>query len=346
MNDPISQILAECLDGLEKGSLTIEVCLERYPEYRTDLESLLITVEKLRMVTPVTPRATFQSTSRLHLVSMLSGKDKPTRKQTWYAKYILQPLAKCRSVGWSLKPTLTISGLIILMMVILSTITVQASNHSLPGDYVYSLKIGIEGLRLSFVDDAEDITLRIEFANRRQLEIETLREQGKFEQVLVAENLYSSYMEQATIALEKNEDWDPEKRIALTNDIESSLSTHIAVLETLLDKVPESAKAGIANAIQASSKNIEIIQEVQTFENTIVGSDPVQAEDDELKSKNEDGFLENLYNRIVPKGKIPLKGQNNIDQNNGQGPSNTPETSSPPRGTSNLKVTPTKKPPK
>lgn len=80
-------VLSECLDAIERGELTLEGCLARYPEHRTDLDSLLRTASRLRAAPPLAPSKFFQRSARVRLGRRLSprttgaSQPKPTQPE-------------------------------------------------------------------------------------------------------------------------------------------------------------------------------------------------------------------------------------------------------------------------
>ena len=76
-NVDIVDALGECLEEIEAGRLTIEECLERYPDYAADLQELLATRQKLQKAPALQPAAAFRQQARTQLLSQLST---PTNK--------------------------------------------------------------------------------------------------------------------------------------------------------------------------------------------------------------------------------------------------------------------------
>ena len=86
----IADALGQCLEEIEAGRLTVEECLERYPDYAADLQELLKTQQKLQH-TPVIQPATWP-------VDFMAA------RHMWY-----QLGFKCR-ISWSKKQTQSLTS--------------------------------------------------------------------------------------------------------------------------------------------------------------------------------------------------------------------------------------------
>ena len=71
MNDEMSQIVAECLEAIEQNQLTVEECLEKYPEHRRELIDLLQVAMQVRLSPRAYPTAAFQQGAGSRLAAKL-----------------------------------------------------------------------------------------------------------------------------------------------------------------------------------------------------------------------------------------------------------------------------------
>ena len=110
--------LSECLDALERGELTLEGCLVRYPEHQRELESLLGTMARLRAAPPLAPSKFFQRTARVRLARRLSprtaGPTQPTQPEQPTVKPNLSPRTWPVWLGLASMPILIV-GLALLL---------------------------------------------------------------------------------------------------------------------------------------------------------------------------------------------------------------------------------------
>ncbi|MDD2731690.1 MAG: DUF5667 domain-containing protein [Candidatus Pacebacteria bacterium] len=123
-----------------------------------------------------------------------------------------------------------------------------------PDNPFYFLKIWKESIQTFFIFGAENkVKQYLHLAEVRLAEYEKMIEKGKDE---IAKKTLEKYENQLNRALEKAEQLKEQgKNIEdISQKTEDILSKHIDVLQKNLEKVPDSAKKGIENAIEASSK--------------------------------------------------------------------------------------------
>lgn len=130
--------------------------------------------------------------------------------------------------------------------------TAYASQGSLPGDFLYPVKLGTEQARLVIAtNDVDKAELYLTFASTRVEEMTGLVEKGKPENINIAVNGYDEAMAMAIGKLEQASGKGLD--IADTSELvaEATLK-HLGVLEGLMETVPEEAQGGITQAIEAS----------------------------------------------------------------------------------------------
>lgn len=71
MSEQLASILADCTEAIEEGRLTVNECLNKYPEFRTELAELLPLVVQARSVPKAVPDASFQQGARARLLAQL-----------------------------------------------------------------------------------------------------------------------------------------------------------------------------------------------------------------------------------------------------------------------------------
>lgn len=75
MTQAIESILAECLDAIEDGSMSVADCLQKYSDEAETLESLLLMATELRAVPSIAPRPAFQAASKSRLLDRLEREE-------------------------------------------------------------------------------------------------------------------------------------------------------------------------------------------------------------------------------------------------------------------------------
>ena len=64
-------VLAECIEAVEDGRLTIAECITRYPQYSESLQALLPLAATLSQAPEVAPPDAFRQEARQNLLSQL-----------------------------------------------------------------------------------------------------------------------------------------------------------------------------------------------------------------------------------------------------------------------------------
>jgi hypothetical protein len=74
MSDQIATIFAECIEGIEEGRFTVNDCLNKYPEFRTELAQLLPLAVEARSAPKAIPDPAFQQGARARLMAKLPAR--------------------------------------------------------------------------------------------------------------------------------------------------------------------------------------------------------------------------------------------------------------------------------
>ena len=167
--DNINEILNQCLDRLLKGE-PISQILADYPDQSRELEPLLRVAVATKAFSKVQPRADFKARARYEFMS---------------AARELESQPERRSIfKWRWQPAWAISLAAVVVVALGGGATVAASNYSMPGEPLYSVKLATEQVRLALtVSDVTKTELNAEYANRRTEEIEYLATAGSSEQI-------------------------------------------------------------------------------------------------------------------------------------------------------------------
>jgi hypothetical protein len=182
----IADALGECLEEIETGRLTIEECIDRYPNYAAELQELLLTRQKLQDTPAIQPAAAFQQRARSQLLSQLST---PASKYPLFISALfnywmrLSALRHRRRFGmvWLLFFVLAAS-------VIAGGGTAIAADAAVPGDPLYSLDRSLEKVRTELTSNPEAL-LKLQLANAQERlneakKLANQRGDGEFRQAL------------------------------------------------------------------------------------------------------------------------------------------------------------------
>lgn len=262
----LSDILASCLDSMERGERSLEECLALYPEHRSELQALLKTIGMIREQADFTPRPGYRAASRARLIRRL-----PARPSAAVGKTIGRTRQNAYPV-FSRRLVFFWASILVLVVSLATGGTVSASSEALPGDALYPVKRSVEEARLWISDDAGEVLLSVEFMQVRVEEIQALIDSQRDEDLPLAVDLLTKNIADSTEALAALAEDDPERAAQLSFLLEERLSRHTQALTSQLGMVPGQARPAIENAISASNHGREIVQRL--FENNIPGGGP------------------------------------------------------------------------
>ena len=263
-NKEFDDILNECLERLLVGGETIEQCLQSYPEQAAALKPLLETALIAKKALAIQPRAEFKARARYQFRSAL------------------QEIASRRSRPfWGWFPRWATVATIVLVLLLVGGGTVVAAGNSMPDNTLYPVKLATEQVRLVLTpSQIGKARLCAELADRRVAEIVYMANKGDARQVeLITQRLDERLAMLAVLALAQKageaprvlapapaeeapppgeawggEDVSPQagNRAQLRNTVAHYAADHPAALRAMLDKVPESAKPALRQAIEVS----------------------------------------------------------------------------------------------
>jgi hypothetical protein len=189
--DRFSEIFNECLDRLLKGE-PINQLLAQYPDQAKELEPLLRTAAATRAFSKVQPGADFKARARYEFLSAARELETQPKQRSFFK--------------WRWQPAWAISLTAAVVVVLAGGGTVAASNGSMPGEALYSIKLATEKVQLVFTpSDVVKTELNAKFANRRAEEIEYLAVAGDTEQIQMATvRLNSSLSNMSVLAQDDN----------------------------------------------------------------------------------------------------------------------------------------------
>jgi hypothetical protein len=248
MSQSISDILAFCLDEVERGELTIDQCIEKYPAYGDELSALLHTSQNIKAASAVNPRPTFSSLSQARMQNLIINiSPKSGNNQT--SKTIKNRLSKLFFMKNQIAARLVTIMVLIAILIGGSTGAAFAASDALPGDTLYTVKTTFEEVQLVISDDNGDVDLLNAFANERVAEIQSLLEIGRFDDIPNATQAYQNTVAKLAQAMSKLP--SGERSDALFTLVETARENRTRTLTSLLDKVPEQAQKGIRQALEA-----------------------------------------------------------------------------------------------
>jgi uncharacterized protein DUF5667 len=177
----IEKILDLCLEEIRARRATVTDCLQKYPQYASELEPLLKTAFTLESLRDVKPSPAFKSQTRARLLRL--SRPVPVPRRQILARFSFATVT-----------------LIVLIAIGLTGGIVYAANDSLPDSPLYPIKRGTERVEILLARDAESqARAYMTFAERRLDEAEALV--NKPEQSTLVEQTIAEYNNQVGASL-------------------------------------------------------------------------------------------------------------------------------------------------
>jgi hypothetical protein len=293
MNDEQLEILDRCLDRIQSGAGSIADCLEAYPEHAVFLESFLSTAIELRSeLSPKGPSPAYAESTKIRILNQVrSLQSKPVKTK----------LGRRLRLALSSRPGYAILSVALILTLLLSGLGVTtASAQALPGDMLYSVKRGVEEIRLAFSTTVPgDADLLTQFTQERLDELEQLAASERtmdFEQALEE---YGSLLSRLLEVAEEDEiQDDPE----ILEEIHGGIAHHEEVLHRVLEKAPSAAHKGLENAIENSNHGKSVIEYIQQGGNP---SDLAPGQQKKDSNEEDQGKQERGKDKPHPNDKTP-----------------------------------------
>jgi hypothetical protein len=242
-------ILIQCIEDIKMGRSSIEDCLERYPAAREQLEPLLRIALAIQEPPDVKPSPGFKVRSRHQLMEQIHERQGVTR---WPSFRYDNQMPQRRRFSMA-----RMVVAIALALLALAGGTVYASQGSLPGDALYSVKLTTEQAGMMLPADAAARAERaLKFAERRVEEMTALAGNGRPQDLDLAVEKYDYALNITMTRIEEAGDNGlPTGNI--TALVANATGKHLFVLDEVWDIVPDEAKVAIAHARNVSATGRE-----------------------------------------------------------------------------------------
>jgi hypothetical protein len=181
MAEKLEIILDRCLDEIKKGK-SIGYCLSLYPDFASELEPLLrLATDIEKLPKPEPSKEAINSTLIKIGEAIASQREKKVGKKVFYWPFMLTP---------------TVARALAIVLVFLIAVTSMAalSTRSLPGSWLYPIKLTTEKVQFAFIRNPEGkAELRLTFADKRLSElIQTIEHRGDLDETLLRRLLQES----------------------------------------------------------------------------------------------------------------------------------------------------------
>lgn len=174
MTNKLEIILDYCLDEIKKGK-SIEYCLSLYPDFASELEPLLrLATDIEKLPKPAPSKEAINSTLIKIGEAIASQREKKVAKKVFHWPFMLTP-AIARALA------------IVLVFLIAVGSMAALSTRSLPGSWLYPIKLATERVQFAFSrDPGGKAELRLTFAEKRLNElIKTIEQRGNLDEAVL-----------------------------------------------------------------------------------------------------------------------------------------------------------------
>ena len=241
MNKEFNEALQSCLDLIRGGRESIDSVVARYPEYGDELQAQLEIAMWLSSASAaLDPRPGFVSASRRRLVSQIQQETQPlvVAPLTWVER--LQKFLSVQQVA-------PVAFVFVLMLALfVSGTVVSASQKSLPGDDLYSVKLTLEQIALATsLDEKNDAELQIQYVENRLTEVQGLIIEERYEEIAETIQEYQEQVSKTLETIKTVSDQDKFLAYKLAAQLEGILNEQKIILAVLSANAPESVGLNI-----------------------------------------------------------------------------------------------------
>ncbi|MFQ5867614.1 MAG: DUF5667 domain-containing protein [bacterium] len=235
MKKPIEEILDICLEKIGEG-IPLEEVLRRYPDYAHEVKELLAIARDIKDTPSPEPSERGMASCLVKLGEALQlQKEKP-------------PKAKIPRLLYFPSPAWAKALVFIVIIIFISWGTVTLSANSLPGDFLYPIKLITEQVKFFLIANPEGkVELRLIYSEERMQEL--VRHLDKKRELNT--QLLKAMLDEATLALQDITRLPERERPVYYSRLEHLNAYQKDVLENLKSKViSRQQKEELENTIQ------------------------------------------------------------------------------------------------
>ena len=169
----LDQVLSDCLEQIDSGNLTIENCLDSYPEFREDLARMLPVALFMRQKSNVQPSNAFQQNALARLQKRLEHHPRLSFQDRIKKIFLTFPWTGGEQTANQRSFNMIGIVVAIVLSFVLTTGGALAADSAGPGDLLYGLDLTVERFRLELTtDDDKIVELELKIAAERLHEAE------------------------------------------------------------------------------------------------------------------------------------------------------------------------------
>lgn len=256
MSKKIEDILSECIEAVKAGTSDIDGCLKRHPSLREELEPLLKIATSIQRPPDIGPSREFKVRARASLMEHIHAEGTVTKP------WLVGPVVRAKRMAYAVRlKAATVALAVVASVCGLGGGLAYASQDSLPGDNLYSVKLATEQLRrVLTTDDVGEVELELVFADTRVEEMAAVAHKG-YERLGIA---VDEYGENIALALENAENIGDAPKLANALEILAlATSDHIKMLDLIKDAVTKETGYGIQQATEiAFTGHVRVLRDL------------------------------------------------------------------------------------
>lgn len=235
-HDELGHILDSCLELIASGSATVDSVIEQYPEYRDQLRPPLEAAMWLQSRKEVfNPRPGFVQLSQRRLVNRFRNQSTDTSVTETISR--IPAFFQERRIAVQYSALLTLTAVLLFVGYRSTDFLVQ---RSIPGDPLYEAKITQEEIQVSLASNQEEETrLRIEFAQRRVIEMQELVIVGRTELIDATLENFEYQLSQAASGILTVAKTDQVVAAQLSSLFEETLRVPVNNFVGIIDATPD-----------------------------------------------------------------------------------------------------------
>jgi len=256
MTKKIEKIIDNCIKLISENNLSLEQCLKRYPKFKEELRPLLESFIKVKEFKKINPPAIFEDEVKIRFINVVKAK----QSQILPKKGMI-PRSVTKFSGLWTMPILAKISIFVILFLLLSGFTSILSADSLPGDFLYPVKLATEKVIIFFTSHHERANLHAIFAKKRLDEIERMVGKGRTVGIDEALNILES---ETDLVINSMKDFKiDEKSYEVFDKILKNFDKQRMDLEGIKEKVPDETKAAIQRAIENNTIKSNKIEEIK-----------------------------------------------------------------------------------
>lgn len=272
-------ILEKCLEAIQNDAMTVDQCLQAYPEYQEELAPLLNLTHRLFEARELQVSPEFRAAA-LERFKFRSTVSRPVKASPWptLAKPVELPAARpvsssrTRQVRWSF--SFSISLVVVFCLALLTAGVGLAAQGSLPGGVFYPVKLAIENASLTLSgSEVHTAELHLAYAERRLVEIDRLLWKGQTSLLPSSLKDFNQHVARVTSQITPANLEKPEWAL-LASQFLNSAATNDTYLQGLADWLPIDQRAelniAVTTARQARQSAGKIIAELPELRKQII----------------------------------------------------------------------------